>query len=37
MLQDKGVKITNYTETDGNGRTITHRPDEEEEEEEDYY
>ena len=31
-LQNKGIKIKNYKETGGAGRTITHRPRDEDEE-----
>ena len=36
-LQNKRIKIKNYNETDGAGRTITHRRPTDEEEEEDKY
>jgi hypothetical protein len=31
-LQDRGIRIKNYSEKDGAGRTITHRKDDEEDE-----
>jgi hypothetical protein len=31
-LQNRGIKVTNYRETDGSGKTITHRKDDEEDE-----
>jgi hypothetical protein len=31
-LQNRGIKITNYSEKDGSGKTITHRKDDEEDE-----